>query len=150
MKKILMGIGSELQGDDGIGTRIALDFQACKKEGWLSLPCETVPENFAGVVEREKPKLLIIVDTAGMGVAAGKFRLLQKERLNSAVVGTHGMPLRHLVERLEKSAEKIIFIGVQPGKIRLGEFLSPEVELAKKKLLEIISNEDWNKIRNLC
>ncbi len=141
-----MGIGSELQGDDGIGTKIASDFQKTKKESWLSLPCETVPENFAGVVEKEKPKLLVIVDAAVMGLAAGKFRLLQKEMLNSAVVGTHGMPLRHLVERLEKSAEKIIFIGVQPGKIMLVESLSPQVEIAKKKLLEIISREAWDEI----
>ena len=78
------------------------------KQDWLSLPCETVPENFAGVVEREKPNLLVIVDAADMGLASGEFRLLAKESLNSAVVGTHGLPLKHLVERLEKSAEKII------------------------------------------
>ena len=148
-KKILMGIGSELQGDDGIGTILAIEFKELNKQGWLSLPCETVPENFAGVVEREKPKLLIIVDAADMNIATGEFRLLQKENLNSAVVGTHGLPLKHLVERLEKSAEKILFIGVQSGKIRLGESISPEVEIAKKKLLEIISKETWEKIQSL-
>jgi len=146
MEKILLGIGSELQGDDGIGTMLANEFKELNKEDWLSLPCETVPENFAGVVEREKPKLLVIVDAADMGIAIGEFRILQKENLNSVVVGTHGFPLKYLVERLEKSSEKILFIGIQPGKIKFEESISSEVETAKKKLLEIISKEDWQKI----
>ncbi len=148
-KKILMGIGSELQGDDGIGTIIAIEFKELNKQGWLSLPCETVPENFAGVVEREKPNLLVIVDAADMTLATGEFRLLSKENLNSAIVGTHGLPLKHLVERLEKSSEKILFIGIQPGKIKFGESISSEVETAKKKLLEIISKESWEEIKSL-
>ncbi len=146
MRYILMGIGSELQGDDGVGNKIAREF---KSEGWLSLQCETVPENFAGVVEREKPQVLVLVDAAEMGIAPGEFRLLPKERLNSTVVGTHGMPLKQLVSRLERHSGKIFFIGVQPGKIRFGENLSAQAEVAKRKLLEILEKREWSAIKKL-
>ena len=148
-KKILMGIGSELRGDDAIGNRIAVEFKAFGKTGWISLPCETVPENFAGVVEREKPLFLVIVDAANMNLAPGEFRLLPKKKLNSIVFGTHGMPLKHLVARLEKSAQKTLFIGVQPENTGLSETLSPALEKAKQKLLEIISKEKWSQLEKL-
>jgi hydrogenase 3 maturation protease len=148
-KKILMGIGSEIRGDDAIGTSIARGLEAMKKDPWLALPCETVPENFAGIVEREKPALLVLVDAANMNLKAGEFRLLPKKKLNSVVFGTHGMPLKHLVARLEKSAKKTLFIGVQPKGIGLSETLSSELEKAKQRLLEIISKEKWNEIKSL-
>ncbi|MDP2973757.1 MAG: hydrogenase maturation protease [Candidatus Diapherotrites archaeon] len=99
MKFILMGIGNELKGDDGIGNVIAREF---KHSEWLSLACETVPENFAAVVKRERPELLVIVDAAEMGLPAGEFRLLPKQKLNSVAFGTHAMPLHFLVSHLEK------------------------------------------------
>lgn len=148
-KKILMGIGSELRGDDAIGTRIAAEFKALGKAGWISLPCETVPESFAGTIEREKPALLVIVDAAEMKIGAGEFRLLPKKKLNSTIFGTHGMPLKNLVARLEKHAKKTLFIGVQPARISLSETLSPELEGAKQRLLEIISKEKWGKLEKL-
>jgi hydrogenase 3 maturation protease len=145
--KVLMGVGSEIRGDDAIGTAIARELAALKKSGWLALPCETVPENFAGIVEREKPALLVIVDAANMGIEPGEFRLLPKKRLNSVVFGTHGIPLKQLVARLEKSAGKTLFIGVQPKEIGLSESLSPELEAAKKKILELISKEEWGGLK---
>lgn len=146
-KKILMGIGSELRGDDAIGTLLAKSLEALKRPDWISLPCETVPENFAGIVEREKPALLVIVDAANMNLKAGEFRLLPKKRLNSVAFGTHGMPLKLLVARLEKHAEKTLFIGVQPKGIGLSETLSPGLEKAKQRLLETILKEDWGELK---
>ena len=146
MKKILMGIGSELQGDDGIGTIIAKEL---KNKEWLSLVCDTVPENFAGVVEREKPELLVLVDAAEMNLPAGSLRRLPTEKLNSLVIGTHGIPLKHLVSRLEKASEKTIFIGVQPGKIRFGDSLSEELKQAKQKLLSLLERNAWQEIERI-
>jgi len=146
IKFVLMGIGNELKGDDGIGNIIAREF---KHPDWLPLACETVAENFVAVVEREKPELLAIVDAADMGLQPGEFRLLPKKKLNSVAFTTHSMPLRHLVEHLEKSAGKILFIGVQPGKTGLGEGLSSDLEKSKKELIEILQKKDWHKIEEL-
>jgi hydrogenase 3 maturation protease len=146
MKYVLMGIGNELRSDDGIGNNIADEFNA---EGWLSLNCGTVPENFISVVERENPRLLVILDAADMDLDPGEFRILSKENLCSEIVGTHGIPLMHLVSHLERCAREIIFIGIQPGDIRLGENVSMDMENGKKRLMEILRKGDFNSIKKL-
>ncbi len=146
MRYVLLGIGNELKGDDGIGNVIARQF---KHRGWLSLACETVPENFTAVVKREKPEILVMVDAAELGIRPGEFRLVQKDKLNSAGFGTHGMPLMHLVSYLERYAGKIMFIGIQPGKIQLGEKISPAVGMGKKRLVRILKRQDWEAIEML-
>jgi hydrogenase 3 maturation protease len=146
MKKIVMGIGNELQGDDAVGNAVAEGLKRKENNDFISVPCGTVPENFAGVVEREKPGILILVDAAEMGLPPGSVRLLPKEKLNSATIGTHGIPLQQLALRLEKHAGRIICIGVQPGKMRLGDKMSPPVVLAKKKVIEAIEGSGFSLI----
>lgn len=146
MKFILMGVGNELKGDDGIGNAIAREF---RHSGWLSLACETVPENFAAVVKKERPELLVIVDAAELGLPAGEFRLLPKDKLNSVSFGTHAMPLHLLVSHLQKYAGKILFIAVQPDKMQLGEKISADVKKSKKKIIGILRKKDWSAIKEL-
>lgn len=147
-KLVLIGIGNEMQHDDGVGNAVAREFRAKRKE-WLSIPCETVPENFLGVVQREKPRLIVIIDAANIGLEAGQFRIIPKEKLNSTAIGTHGIPLAQLVTYLEKQAGKIIFIGVQPGRIALGEGLSKPLKEAKKRLIEILEKRAWKELKKL-
>ena len=143
MRYMLMGIGNELKGDDGIGNLIARQFS---HPDWLSLPCETVPENFTAVVKRERPNLLVIMDAADMGIEPGGFRIIPHGKLDSDIMGTHGLPLKHLFSYLGKHAGRIIFIGIQPGKIQLGEDISPELEKAKDELIDILKGRDWESI----
>ena len=149
MKFILMGIGNELKGDDGIGNRIAREFRNVAVRGWLSMPCETVPENFTSVVRKERPDLLVIVDAAEMGLSPGEFRIVPKKKLESGIIGTHGMPLKHLVSYLEEHAGKVIFIGIQPGEMRLGGRISTEVERGGKMLIGILKRGYFKEIKNL-
>ncbi|MCX6798501.1 MAG: hydrogenase 3 maturation endopeptidase HyCI [Candidatus Diapherotrites archaeon] len=146
MKTIVMGIGSPLHGDDAVGNAVAEELKRGEKKDFISIACETVPENFAGVIEREKPAVLVIVDAAEMGLPPGSVRLLRKENLDSATIGTHGVPLQQLVLRLEKYAGRIICIGVQPGEMLLGEKMSPAVMLAKKKAIEAIERAAFSAI----
>jgi len=149
MKYVLMGIGNELKGDDGIGNRIAREFRKAAADGWLSIPCETVPENFTSVVRKERPDLLVIVDAAEMGLSPGEFRIVPKNRLKSGIIGTHGIPLKHLVSYLEEHAGKVIFIGIQPGEMRLGGGISTGVEGGGKMLTGILKRGDFKGIKNL-
>ena len=72
---MLLGIGNELNGDDGIGSYIAKRFN---KRNWLSVDCSTVPENYISVVKRTKPEFLVIVDAAYMNLPPGTIRRLEK------------------------------------------------------------------------
>ncbi len=141
-----MGIGNELKGDDGIGNILAKEFT---EKGWLSISCETVPENFTGVVEKDRPETLVIVDAADMGIEPGDLRIIPKARLGSAGFGTHGMPLSNLVSHLQEVVGDIIFIGIQPGNVELGSDISPSVEKSKKRLFRILKEHDWESIEKL-
>jgi hydrogenase 3 maturation protease len=144
MDFVLMGIGNELKGDDGIGNLIAREFSS---PGWLSLPCETVPDNFTAVIKREKPDVLVMVDAADMGMDPGEVRIIPMSMLDNDVLGTHGIPLRHLVSYLSKHAGKIIFIGIQPGSTTLGENISPELMKAGRDVMDVLKRKDWESLR---
>ena len=144
-----MGIGSTLKSDDGIGTLVARAFKKTASEEWLCLECETMPESYLGVVEREKPCLVLLVDAAEMGLEPGETRVLSKEQLSSTVIGTHGLPLKQLYDLLEKNAKKIVFIAVQPERMNLGEKLSSKLSRAKRELVETLKRKGWDKIPSL-
>jgi len=110
---ILLGVGNPLLGDDGAGCFVAEKFF---KEGWKCYNCETTPENFTGIIRREKPEKVLIIDAADMGINPGELRIIPKARIEDAGIGTHQLPLSHLIIYLESLAEEVIFIGIQIGK----------------------------------
>lgn len=140
---LLLGIGNELNGDDAIGCYIAKNFR-CK--GWLAMDCGTVPENYIGIVKRIKPKLLIIVDSAEMGLQAGAIRRLKKEHASSIFISTHSMPLKLFISEVEKYSGKVILIGIQPKQTSFGSPLSSEAREAAAKLMDLLRQEEWLKI----
>ena len=81
MVNILLGIGNELKGDDGIGNIIAGEFV---EDGWFSIQSATVPENFISVIERKNPDNIVLVDASEMDLKPGELRIIPKEKLDSA------------------------------------------------------------------
>jgi len=146
MKKMLLGIGNELKGDDGIGNIIARQF---RHDGWKSVPCETVPENFTAVVGRESPDILVIVDAADMELPPGEIRIIPKEKLGAESTSTHRMPLRHLVEHLSEYTKQVVFIGIQPKSQNIGDEVSEEVFRAKKKVMKALEKNDFSFVERL-
>lgn len=138
-----MGVGNELKGDDGVGNRLAREFE---NEDWLSVPCETVPENFTGLVKKEEPDILVLVDAARMDLPPGGIRRLSKEELGSEGIGTHSMPLNLLLSQLEDYVGEVVVLGIQPKEVKLEEDLSNEVREAVEELKTILEEEKWDEI----
>lgn len=135
---ILLGVGNSLLSDDGAGIRVANSFE---KKGWTSYECGTAPENFTSIVRRENPETLLVVDAARMGLSPGEFRQIPEEKISDVSFGTHQLPLSQLTAYLKGFAGRIIIIGIEPKTTDFGEELSPEIEEACKKLLEIIEDD---------
>ncbi len=144
--KVLMGIGNELRGDDAIGIYIANNF---KKDGWRVIIAGQVPEDFTGEIKRIKPELLILVDAALMGLHPGEFRIVPKHIIPNVAFSTHGMPLSFFINYIGENAQKIILIGIEPKSMEFGDGLSPEVKKAGDKVIEILKNEEFEKIKIL-
>ncbi len=149
MKKVLLGIGNELLGDDSIGPWIAKKING--KNNWIGINAGTAPENFLSLIKREKPDLLVIVDATEMGLSPGEIRLIPREKIPKLTYfSTHTLSLAFLIETLESDVGKILFIGIQPKAIALGCPISEEVVLSAKRLLGILTQEeDLNEITSL-
>ena len=142
---ILLGIGNELNGDDAIGIWVARNFKA---DGWLSIDCATVPENYIGEIVRAKPDKIVLVDAAEMGLKAGEIRIIPKEKLSKASFSTHTIPLSIFMTHLgQMTRAKIYLIGIQPKRV-YGE-MSREAIRAGEKVIDIIKKDKIDEIEVL-
>ena len=132
---MLWGIGNEDKADDGVGPYVA---SLVKFDGWQSINCGTVPENFSGVVRRIRPELLVIVDAVQMNAKPGEIRIIQSAQIRETNVGTHAMALSQLVDYISDMAGKIILIGIQPASLNFGEPMCAEVREAAVKVVEMV------------
>ncbi len=142
--KLLVGIGNVIRLDDGLGPYMAQNFKA---EGWETLDCGTVPENFTSKIKQLQPELVVFVDAAEMGLPPGEFRIVPKEQIKDFSCGTHNLPLSLMMDFIQQSLDvEMIFVGVQPVSVDDGEGLSPEVFQGLEKLFPMLGNNHVGKI----
>ena len=112
MMNILLGIGNEMHGDDGIGIYIA---RKLHHKNWISIDCLTVPENYSGEIARLKPEKVVIIDAADMGLKPGEIRRIPKDKIGRASFSTHSIPISLFISHLEQLTKaQIYLIGIQP------------------------------------
>jgi len=143
---MLLGIGNELNGDDGVGNYVAKRF---RKKGWQAIDCSTVPENYIGTVRKALPELLVIVDAACMNLPSGSTRRLKKRHMGSAFMSTHALPLKEFISEIEKYAKEVVLIGIQPEQTERPDELSEKVKDAADKVMEIIKRNKLHEIEEL-
>jgi hydrogenase 3 maturation protease len=142
---ILLGIGNEMNGDDGIGIYVA---KKIKGNEWKAINCATVPENFFGEIIRSKPEKIIMVDAADMGLKHGEVRRIRKEKIGKASFSTHSVPLSIFISNLQTDiGADIIIIGIKPKK-KNGK-MSKEVKSSANKLIKIIKEGKIDEIEEL-
>ncbi len=140
---MLLGIGNTLRSDDGIGCLVARRFT---HPGWQTFDCGTAPENFTAVVRREHPEMLVLIDAADMGLAPGELRRIPPEKIQDVGIGTHQLPLSHLIAYLAPDAGAIVFVGIQPQSVADGEAISGEVIEGAERLMAHIRDNTLDRI----
>lgn len=144
MKRLLLGVGNRLSRDDGAGPKAAERLVGA--EGWVAVDCGTSIENASGIVAREEPDLLVVVDSARMGLQAGTIRRLPIEATDRMLASTHGLPLGFVIERLRLSARDVLLVGIEPADLSLGEGLSDSVAKGVANLVEILRSGKLDRI----
>lgn len=134
-KKIaVLGIGSELRGDDAAGMLVAQKLKDIK----IFLG-GTAPENLTGEIKKYNPTHLVIIDSADFGEKPGAANIIEPEDIRGTSFSTHRMPLKVMVEYLRSFLDcGIIIIGIQPGSIEFGKPVSFEVKKSAQKIAGII------------
>ena len=142
----VMGIGSELRGDDGAGMivarRLEKSLSKVKRPRIKIFHGSTAPENLTGEIRLFKPSHLLIVDSVEIGERPGTVLVLSPEDMGGGVsFSTHKMPAKILADYLSKSVGcSIIMIGIQPGSLKFGSKISRSISDSSREVASAIRN----------
>ena len=134
---MILGIGNEIKGDDGLGPIIAKKSSALFDKNIIVFDGGTVPENYTGSIRKEKPTHIVLIDAVDMKKEPGYIRVVEKEEIANYNISTHAMPISYLIKYIETTiGAQIILVGVQPKSMGFAEPVSKEVE---KSIDEVVS-----------
>jgi hydrogenase 3 maturation protease len=135
---VVLGVGSELRGDDAAGILVARRLNR-KHPNLVALEGHTAPESFAGKIIKLRPSHVLIVDAAEMGLDPGGWAMLGRDELDRTMTSTHLIPLTALAKHLEESCGcKVAFVGIQTGKCDVAVGVSAPVLLAINEISDDI------------
>ena len=144
-KIAVLGVGSELRGDDAAGMLLASRLKkSCRNKNSYKRKFKvflgaTAPENLTGQILRFRPTHLLILDSADVGKKAGTITLIDPEETAGVSFCTHRLPIKIMADYLNKSAGcQTLVIGIQPKQIEFGNTLSLEVTKSSEYLSKTI------------
>ena len=134
----LLGVGSELRGDDAAGILVAeaLSKKICRRNNLKVFLGHTAPENLTGEIKKFKPQHLIIIDSADMGKKAGEVSLIDISDLRGVTFSTHQLPVVIMADYLMQATGcEISIIGIQPKQLKFDSQVSQEILKSVKQLV---------------
>lgn len=140
----ILGIGSELRGDDAAGMLVAeaVSGLAGAQPSGARIKVffgSSSPENITGEIKRFNPTHLLIIDSADMGEKPGAISLIAEDKIGPGSASTHRMSLKILIEYLRACLNcRVYVVGIQPAGLGLNRPVSEEVMRAVKRLSAMI------------
>ena len=136
---VLVGVGSSMSADDGVGPRIIELLEERPIDDVLLINAETVPESFIGKVEKYGPTHVLLIDAANFRGHVGETRLIIGSQIGGQAVSTHSLPLSIFIKYVEKSiGVQVMLLGVQPKTIEFYQPMSPEIEDAASSIADTL------------
>jgi hydrogenase maturation protease len=148
MSLFVVGLGSQLSGDDAIGLvlvdaiRARFPAAAVTCDAWPAADALTIAHD---LLAQDGP--VVVVDCADMGLRPGSYRLLSLDEVRLHVkhspVSVHGIGLAEALElaRILGHAQPVHLFGVQPYRVAPGTSLTPELEAHVPALSEALARE---------
>ena len=144
----MIGIGNPLMGDDGIGPRLIEELNLLET-GVELIDIGTGGMQLVHVLAGYDAVLLI--DAADMGIEPGQFRVFSPENAVSVKecrsYSLHDWDIMRSIEisnDLGEAPERILILAIQPGSLRMGEGISPEVEMGIPRYIGAAMSELGN------
>lgn len=144
-KKIcIMGIGNFDRADDAVGIAIIENLEKAKLlENIYIINAGPVPEAFTGVIKKQEPDILIIIDAAMMDEKPGTIRVFTEKDIDDAYMVTpHKVSMTMYMTYLNNYLEnlKAYFIGIQPGNLSYMESITEETQKSIEYLTLYLTN----------
>lgn len=143
VKNIVLTVGNNMMGDDGVGPLLAEKMMAHPIDHWHVIDGGSAPENVVHQIRHLKPTLLLIVDATDMGLLPGETRFVDPELIvEMFLMNTHNMPLNFLIEQLKEDVPDILFLGVQPDIVGFYYPMTEAVKEAVEKIYQVLNLHD--------
>jgi len=135
---IILTVGNSLRSDDGAGPYI---FSKLEADGPLKvINAGFAPENIIDEVIEIKPDRIVIIDAADFGGFPGEIRMVSAEDIPEISLSTHMVSLKVIAKILsEDTKAEILFLGIQPKSVSLGEGLSKEVKSSADEIIDYLT-----------
>lgn len=134
-KVLIITIGNDFRSDDGIGPYIFEHLKDNPKNLSL-LNAGDKPENIIDEAVALKPKKTIIIDAADFNGIPGEIRIIPQEFIPNSTLSTHTFPPNIIAKIIEKDTKgEVVFLGIQPKNVELGEEISKEVKGSADSLI---------------
>lgn len=143
-KIVIVGIGSELRGDDAAGVLVARAISKRTSHSddphLIAIDGGTAPENVTSEIIRACPSHVVLIDTADMNLAPGEARIIRRSEIGGTSFSTHSLPLGVIIDYLERSITcEVVVVGIQPRTTEFGAKISPAVQRTVKAIVEELS-----------
>jgi hydrogenase 3 maturation protease len=144
-KIVLLGVGNELMADDGAGCLVASRLQERLAEKTLprrvhAVDAGTAPENFTGLIRREDPDLVLLVDAADFGRSPGAITLIEHGQFESSLPSTHSLPLSSMIRYIEETTRvSVAVLLIQAGSVQFDGSMTPEVLRSVEEAVNILA-----------
>lgn len=138
LRVVILGVGNTLKGDDAAGPLVCEHLSG--KVSARVIDAGAVPENYIGPVLEASPDVLFIVDAVDFGGRPGQIRVCTPDEIHGFAFSTHALSLHLSIDliRREKKLE-VYLIGIQAGRMRLGDCLSPATRDAVETLVDTLA-----------
>ena len=132
---LLLGMGSELHGDDAWAFHLVSFFKKRRIPGLHVLWGSTAPENFLPAIARLNPKAVIICDAGTIPASPGEYALVREENLPEEPLFSHRIPLKKIGEMVrERTGAPVHFLILRPLSLDLLAGLTQPVARGLKSL----------------
>ncbi|MFA4991576.1 MAG: hydrogenase maturation peptidase HycI [Candidatus Omnitrophota bacterium] len=140
----VLGIGSELRGDDAAGIAAAKELDKAVGEKarikFRTFIGGTAPENLTGEIKKFNPTHLIMIDSAMMGKGPGGIGLIDPVKdVGGVSFSSHRMPLSIMANYLLEFLRcEIIIMGIEPKRLDFNKPLSGPVKSSVARVVRAI------------
>ena len=143
LRVAVVGIGSELNGDDFAGIALAQELgrRVNGQANLLVIDAGPAPENASGLLRRFGPDLVLLMDAAQMDAEPGAICWLDWQDTAGVSASTHSLPLHLVASYLTAELGcHVALIGIQPGHNMISKPLSPAVIKAVQDIASDLSD----------
>ncbi|MBA7596090.1 Hydrogenase 3 maturation protease [subsurface metagenome] len=144
-KVLIVGVGNRMRADDAFGP-LAIDRlkeSMDLPQDWLLLNAGEVPENALGLVDKEKPDRVLLIDACDWGAEPGEVRFFTSEEIEQLpirTISTHGVPLSFWVKMtlIDHPDLVIELLGIQAEDLTFNQPMTPAVAAVLEQVEEVV------------